>query len=320
MRLRFGQIGDGSYNSGLIRHLNRRAFLAGAAISAAAPTSAAPAPQIIDTHIHLYDPTRPQGVPWPSKTDPLLYRPMLPAAYAGMVRPLGVTGAIVVEASPWVEDNQWVLDLAKQHSVIAGLVGHLEPGTPEFRTNVARFAKNPQFLGIRLNGNAIAAGISHPPFLDDLQRLADAGLMLDAIGNAAMIAALTALKAKVPALRIAIDHMPGEPSGWQNSRAALLDLAKLPHVYCKVSGVLKSLDGKVSGDLRDYQTALDEIWKVFGPDRVMYGSNWPVSDRLAPYGTVLGVVREYVAGLGGNAADQFFRTNSKACYRWTVLT
>ena len=62
--------------------------------------------QIIDTHIHLYDPTRPQGVPWPPKTEALLYRPVLPGAYAEMVRPLGVTGAVVVEASGWLEDNQ----------------------------------------------------------------------------------------------------------------------------------------------------------------------------------------------------------------------
>jgi predicted TIM-barrel fold metal-dependent hydrolase len=90
---------------------------------------------MIDTHIHLYDPTRPQGVPWPAKTDALLYKPMLPETFAAMVRPLGITGAIVVEASAWVEDNQWVLDLAKEHRVIVGLVGHLEPGAsaPEWR-------------------------------------------------------------------------------------------------------------------------------------------------------------------------------------------
>ena len=138
---------------------------------------------MIDTHIHLYDPTRPQGVPWPAKTDTLLYKPTLPETFAAMVRPLGITGTVVVEASPWVEDNQWVLDLAKEHRVIVGLVGHLEAGGEGFAANLSRFAKNPLFRGIRLNGGAIGNGMARPGFVQDLERLADAGLMLDAIGK-----------------------------------------------------------------------------------------------------------------------------------------
>src|SRR3954463_3661175 len=67
---------------------------------------------IIDTHTHFYDPTRPQGVPWPGKGDKKLYRPVLPSEYKQLAKPFGVVGTIVVEASPWVEDNQWLLDLA----------------------------------------------------------------------------------------------------------------------------------------------------------------------------------------------------------------
>ena len=136
-----------------------------------------------------------------------------------MVRPLGITGAIVVEASAWVEDNQWVLDLAKENPVIVGLVGHLDPAEEGFAANLARFAKNPLFRGIRLNGGAIGNGITRPVFVTRSPRLADAGLMLDAIGSAAMVPALLTLTGKIPKLRIAIDHMPGEPTGWQNSRA-----------------------------------------------------------------------------------------------------
>src|SRR5207253_1364415 len=116
---------------------------------------------------------RPQGVPWPPKSDALLYKPVLPDAFRDMVRPLGVTGAIVVEASAWLEDNQWVLDLAKDHPVIVGVVGHLDPGANEFREHLARFAKNPLFRGIRLNGGVITAGAGKPAFLDDLRRMAD---------------------------------------------------------------------------------------------------------------------------------------------------
>ena len=130
-----------------------------------------------------------------------------------------------------------------------------------------------------MNGNSIVSGITRQAFVQDLERLADAGLMMDAIGSAAMLPALQLLTGKIPKLRIAIDHMPVEPPGWQNSRAALLELAKQPQVYCKVSGVLKRVDGNVSKDPNAYKPALDEVWEAFGPDRVMYGSNWPVSDQ-----------------------------------------
>jgi predicted TIM-barrel fold metal-dependent hydrolase len=296
--------------------LNRREFLAGGAAFARAASLDAATPQMIDTYIHLYDPTRPQGVPWPAKTDTLLYKPTLPETFAAMVRPLGITGAVVVEASPWVEDNQWVLDLAKEHRVIVGLVGHLEPGGEGFAANLARFAKNPLFRGIRVNGNAIGNGMARSAFLQDLERLADAGLMMDAIGSAAMIPALTTLTGKIPKLRIAIDHMPVEPAGWQNSRTALLELARRSQVYCKVSGVLKQVDGRTAGDVATYRAALDEVWDAFGPDRVMYGSNWPVSDKLASYETVFQVVQRYVDGRAGANAGKFFRINSKACYQW----
>ena len=282
--------------------IDRRAFLLS---TGAGLLSAAPSPQIIDTHIHLYDPTRPQGVPWPAKSDALLYKPVLPAAYASMVRPLGVTGTVVVEASAWVEDNQWVLDLAKDNPIIVGHVGHLEPGTPEFRTHLGRFSRNPLFRGIRLNANGIIAGVARPEFMDDLRRLSDAGLMIDAIGKAAMIPALLKVTDQVPKLRIAIDHMPSEPPGWQDSRAELKELAKRSQVYSKVSGVV--------GTKREL---LDEVWEMFGPDRVMYGSNWPVSDRQAPYTKVLQLMKDYLADKDPAISEKYFWRNSKACYHW----
>jgi hypothetical protein len=79
----------------------------------ARPAQAVATMPIIDTHIHLFDPTRPRGVPWPNKDDAILYRPALPERYRKIAEPFGITGAIEVEASPWLEDNQgsWILPL-----------------------------------------------------------------------------------------------------------------------------------------------------------------------------------------------------------------
>ena len=281
--------------------MNRRHFLfaAGTSLLAASPD------RIVDTHIHLYDPRRPQGIPWPPKSDPLLYKPVLPGAYAALVRPLGITGAIVVEASAWLEDNQWILDLASDHPMLLGLVGHLDPGTADFRRHLDRFSRNPLFRGIRLNGNAILAGLPRDEFLDDLRRLAGAGLMLDAIGNADMLPALLRLTAKLPSLRIAIDHMPAEPPGWPARVAQLRELAQNPQVYSKVSGVV------------GHREHLEELWGMFGASRVMYGSNWPVSDRLAPYSEALQIMKEFLKDKDAATSEKYFWRNSQACYRWS---
>ena len=98
--------------------MDRRTFL-GVAAASLADAQAKTVP-IIDTHIHLFDPTRPQGVPWPPKDDPILYKPALPDRYRKIAVPLGVVGAIEVECSPWVEDNQWVLDVAAKDSIVVG--------------------------------------------------------------------------------------------------------------------------------------------------------------------------------------------------------
>src|SRR6185312_12430130 len=140
--------------------------------------------QIIDTHIHLYDPRRKDGIPWPPSDDKVLYKPVLPPLFMSTAKPVGVAGTIVVEASPRVEDNQWVLDQIKGNPFFLGFVASLEAGKPEFRTNLERFHKNPLVRGIRIFDQAFLAGAGNPAFIDDLKRLADADLSLDAIGEA----------------------------------------------------------------------------------------------------------------------------------------
>ena len=135
---------------------------------------------IIDTHTHFYDPSRPQGVPWPTPDNPLLYRTVLPEHCKALALPAGVTGTVVVEASSWLEDNQWILDLAAQDGFLVGLVGHIDPNRPEFAAELERFAANPLFRGIRCGGRAFA-DITQGLFLADMALLAAKNLALDVL-------------------------------------------------------------------------------------------------------------------------------------------
>jgi L-fuconolactonase len=282
---------------------NRRRFLT-ASLVALAKAQAAPPSRIIDTHIHLYDPTRPQGVPWPPKNDPLLYRRTLPADFTAATQGLNVTGAIVIESNALLEDNQWVLDLAADNPLIVAFVGHLDKGSPSFPQHLARFAKNRLFRGIRLSGKSIAAGLSQPAFIAGLQQLADRDLQVDAIGDHTIFSALIAISDRLPSLRIVIDHLPFDLGTGEH---AFRDLSSRPQIYAKVSGALRGVEDRDS---------LDRLWDTFGRDRLIYGSNWPVSNRVAPYPSVLRIVREYFMGKGPEASERYFWKNSLAAYKW----
>jgi predicted TIM-barrel fold metal-dependent hydrolase len=289
------------------RDVTRRALLASLTAAAALPAADVP---IIDTHTHFYDPERAQGVPWPPKTDAVLYQKTLPDRFVSLTKPLGVTGTVVVEASPWLEDNQWVLDLAKDHPVIVGVIGNLSPGTPEFREHLARFGRNPIFRGIRLNGAAVRAGLAQRGFLTDLQRLAGGGLVLDVVGDPSMLPAVLTLADKVRQLRIVIDHLPfyGMNAAGRNT---LAQIARTGNVSLKVSWVVRK-----DGTREQYAKAIDELWKLFGLERLIYGSNWPVSDKIAPYSEVLDAVMGYFGDAGVDARRAFFFHNSRRFYRW----
>ena len=306
--------------------MNRRTFLFAPAGMAALRTDAAAASTpIIDAHIHLYDPTRPQGVPWPEKDDAVLYKPALPDRYRKLTKALGIVGAIEVECSPWLEDNQWVLDVAAKDPIIVGTVGDLEPGKPDFRKQLDRFHRNPLFLGIRygnLWNRNFRERLSSPAFISDIKALADAGLELDsAQPDPALIEDLVRFTDLVPSLRVVIDHLaqleiPADSQARSAYESNLRELGKRPQVYIKVSEVLRRVDGRVPIELNFYRPRLDQLWEIFGEDRLIFGSDWPNSDHWGTYPQVLNIVREYFTSKGKAAVEKFFWKNSIAAYRW----
>jgi L-fuconolactonase len=275
--------------------------------------------QVVDAHTHFYNPLRSTER---STNGGVSAR--LPESYSNMVEPLGIRGTIVVESSPWVEDNQWLLDLAKREKIIVGLVGHLEPGTPLFREQLLRFHENPIFCGIRygnLWGWDLGRALQRPDFISDVKFLAETGLeldvVLDAPGSTPDLKQVVRLTDSVPSLRVVIDHLPFYP-GENPARAeyqwGLRELSGRPQVWGKLSGVLHEFSNRIPVAVNDYGPALDEMWGTFGPDRLIYGSNWPVSDRLAPYDVVFSLVRDYFATKGQRASEKFFGENAKRAY------
>jgi L-fuconolactonase len=309
--------------------VKRRRFLSTAVAGALAQAShvfagSAKCLPIIDTHIHLFDVNRPQGVPWPPKNSPI-YKSALPDRYRKLAAPHGIVGAIEIECSPWLNDNQWVLDIAAKNSIIVGTVGDLEPGTPGFGKQLERLHRNPLFRGIRygnLWGRDLGKEISRSAFVDDLKLLAAAGLVLDTANpDHPLIHAAVRLTDRIPNLKVVLDHLPEltpprQPAARQACDADLALLGERPQVFAKVSGIVRRVDGRVPLDIAFYRDRLDHIWEAFGPDRLLYGSDWPNSDQWAQYPDVFRLAEEFISGKGAANIEKFFWKNSLAAYAW----
>ncbi len=275
---------------------------------------------IVDVHTHFYDPSRPAGVPWPPEDNELLYRTVLPGDFLEVAEPVGVTATVVVEASKIVEDNQWKLDLAESNPCIVGFVGSLDPATPEFSTNLDRFAANPIYRGIRLG---LQRGTLErlDSLVPALKQLAEKDLQLDVMTNAQELPNNAKLLEEVPDLRVVIDHVAHVPvdgndpdSEWFHG---VQTIAKNPNVYCKVSGMVeRAVEQPAPTDPGYYVPTLDSLWDAFGEDRLIYGSNWKVCERAATYGTVFNIVSEYFKEKGEQATEKFFSQNARAAYKW----
>ncbi len=305
--------------------MSRRRFLETAAAACAGTVikgQAVPIP-IIDCHIHLFDQTRPQGAPYSGGRGNK--EPSLPARYRKLAAPLGIVGAIEIEASPWIEDNLWVLEVEEKDPIMVGTMGNLQPGKSEFKEYLERYHKNKLFLGIRygnLWGYNLVNEVSNPVFLDGLKLMQQAGLALDTANpRPDLMEAVIKVSDQVPDLRIILDHVPSMLRRLDaNTRAAvdanMRELAKRPQVYVKVSEVMQMIDDKPLLDPAVYKPDLDYLFDNFGEDKLIFGSDWPNGAAVDNLAAIVKIAQDYFNAKGRAVAEKYFWKNSTAAYKW----
>jgi predicted TIM-barrel fold metal-dependent hydrolase len=305
--------------------VKRREFLAAAAVATTAAAAADSIP-IIDTHLHLFDPKRPQGVPYPKIPNP---PQQLPSQYREDVTPLGIVGGIKVEASPWVEDNLWVLETIQSEPIMVGMIGNLNPTKPEFREYLERYHRNKLFLGIRYGnvweGDSLVAAVDNAEFIANMKAFAQTGLTLEVANpRFELFDATLRLTDKVPELRVVLGHLqalplPTGPDVMKSYSSNLRELRKRK-CYAKVSGLPKPAEGQSQWDAASYKPMLDFIWDIFGEDYVVFAAGWSrVPSQPPPIERMkrnLKVFHEYVGAKGRSAAEKFFWKNSVPAFRW----
>lgn len=319
---------------------DRRKFLAGStamAVTAATPAAAAKVDDIpiIDCHIHLFDGTRPQGAPY--KGGRAFPRGVaLPAMYAKIAKPLGIVGVIEVDASPWLEDNLWVLETIQPEPIMVGTIGNLRPEKPDFPEFLERFAKNPLFRGIRY-GNLwtydMVREVDNPAFIQGLKLMAQHDLVLETANqNVALLQAAVKVNDKVPELRIVLDHLPAldpTPDNQSAYDAVLKEISQRRNIWTKLSEIVhpvrtgpRPAPGQdappplIERGLAPHKARLDTLMGYFGEDRVLFGSDWPNAVGVSEVPDTVALVREYFAGKSREAAEKYFWKNSVAAYKW----
>lgn len=279
--------------------------------------TAAKRPAVIDSHVHFWDPGR-MSYPWLSAV-PALNRAHSPADLLDdLPEPVD---AVFVEAGRTPgeasEELRWVRALARTRPWIRGAVAHatLDDHARAPRI-VARLAADQFVVGVRHNvqdeGPGFTAGAD---FRTGVRLLGRAGLPFDACVRQGQMGELADLAEACPQTLIVLDHVgkPSVPEPDPQWRLALHRLARRENVVCKLSGLAtEAVPGTGAPAL---VAVLREALQAFGPDRCLYGGDWPVLTQATTYGAWLGVVRTALAGHSAADADAVLRANAVRTYR-----
>jgi L-fuconolactonase len=232
----------------------------------------------------------------------------------------GITATVIVEASERLDDNQWVLDLVKHDPArYIGLVGSLQIGQTGFAKNLQTLSRDKRFVGIRLRERPRGEGFFNEAVWRDLKVLADTNQTLDVLMFQYSLDDVDMIAKRVPNLKMLINHVAG--ADIEGSQADSLwvkgvnKAASNPNVHCKISGLFQQSHRSPSPKrLAFYAPVLDELWTAFGEDRLIYGSNWPVTMKGGDYASYKTIVMEYFSVKGRPALEKILYQNALEFY------
>lgn len=273
---------------------------------------------MIDSHQHFWQVGR-FDYPWMSKDLGILYRDYLPDDLSPILHANDVTKTVLVQASNSIAESRWLLNLADANSFIAGVVGWVDLQSPDIAAQLAELTRNTKFKGVRhlVESEPNDDWLTQPSVLSGLGRLATHGLPYDLLVHTRHLRYVPEVAQHCPELRLVIDHLAKPPVARNEIRewlAALEPVAALPNIHCKLSGLVTEADWTSwqPNDLRPY---VDSALELFGVDRLMFGSDYPVCLLAATYDRVLDAFQETLKSLSGPDREKIFSANAAKFYR-----
>lgn len=273
----------------------------------------------IDSHQHFWR-FIPADFGWMKPGWPIR-RDFLPADLAPELRAHDLDGCVAVQARQNLAESRWLLELAEGDSMIRGVVGWVDLRSPNVAKELEEFAERPKLVGVRhvVQDEPDDGFMLREDFQRGIAALRRFGLTYDLLVFPRQLPAAIALGRKFPEQPFVLDHLAKPPikdgalSPW---RERIRELAKLPNVTCKVSGMATEADWQ-NWRADDFKPYLEVVFEAFGPDRLMFGSDWPVCLLAGNYERVFGLAQNYVRQLGADAQAKFFGENAARFYGLT---
>ncbi len=275
--------------------------------------------QQIDAHQHYWQPLR-GDYDWMPMDNAVLARPWLPGDLAPELERHGIARTVLVQAAATMQETEYLLGIADATDSVAGVVGWVDFENPGDLVHLRRLAQHPKFCGVR----PMIQDIADVDWMlrEDVQwgfrALVDLDLTLDALGFTRHLENFHTILTRYRDMRVVIDHIMKPPIGdhpaglalWQDGMARL---ASDTSACCKLSGlVTEANEGWGLDDLRPYAA---HVLKVFGADRVMWGSDWPVCQLRATYDQWRAAAETLTADLDPAAKEQVFGGTAARFYR-----
>lgn len=273
----------------------------------------------IDAHQHYWIMSR-DDYGWITPELPVLYQDYLPKDLTPHLNKHQLDGSIVVQAAPTIEETEYILSLAVMTPSILGVVGWLDLNDPQHWTQYELYRQHPKFVGFRImiQDMADASSLLKPPFVKALRSYAEEDVPVDLLLVSHQLETLTKLLDEVPNLRGVIDHIakPAIAEGIQEPWLSYMkEIAKHPNIYCKLSGMVTEAD-HLSWKPEHLTEYIRSVLELFGSERVMFGSDWPVCLLAASYDQVVDVLEQAIPSSWGEIErTRLFGTNAKEFYK-----
>lgn len=273
---------------------------------------------MIDSHQHFWQVGR-FDYPWMTSDLGVLYRDYLPDELEPILARNGVEKTVLVQASNSLAESRWLLNLADQHSFIAGIVGWVDLMSPDVDAQLRELTAHPKFKGVRhlVESEPQDDWLVQPAVLSGLKRLSTYGVSYDLLVHTRHLKHVPRVAETCPELALVIDHLAKPPMAkneineWSQG---FKPLASYPNIHCKLSGLVTEANWTSwqTDDLRPY---VEFALESFGPERLMFGSDYPVCLLASTYDRVLASFQEILSNLGDDEREKIFSRNAARFYR-----